>query len=174
MNSKIVIEKNVPIPVREALGKYPFHLLELGDSFLVSTKPFKNKSRTYVQSSLTNKFRSFCLARGLDWKCITRYEDENNVRIWRVDEEYLNKINKQRTGNIVVDKNIKPKPSNKYNFGQMQINDSFLTMPREGQSIKSLRANLQSCLKTYNARNKTNIEIVCRYEGKGIRTWRIK
>lgn len=169
MNNEIVIEKNVPIPIKNSMGTYPFHLLEIGDSF----KVLYDKEKKVTQQNIHNMFRSFCVQRKLNWKCIVRNEGEY-IRIWRIDPDKRIEYKNQFGIELKIEKDKKPKPSNKYNFGQMQINDSFYCEPREGQNIKALRSNIQHSLKSYCALNNLYIEIVCRYEGKGIRTWRIK
>lgn len=73
---EIIIDKNIPIPYKHYLGgsKYPFHKLEVGDSFLlpdsIGAKAFRTSATQYGKRH--------------NMKFLTR-KVENGVRIWRTE-----------------------------------------------------------------------------------------
>ncbi len=68
----IVVEKNVPIPPTHDRGnkKYPFHTMEVGDSFVTETANVYNSVRFYVRKNPDKEFTS-------------RKVGENQWRVWR-------------------------------------------------------------------------------------------
>lgn len=85
------IEKNIPIPPRfhsgssrgrsfPELTRYPFHLMEIGDSFL-STADFGESTfhhRKRVRSSATSAEKRYGKL-----YTVRRLKNENGIRVWR-------------------------------------------------------------------------------------------
>jgi len=75
---EFVIEKGIPIPEKELKQKYPYNLMEVGDSFkLVS---IDNKDIVRLQTSAVQYRRRF----NNDRRFVVRRISENEIRIWRV------------------------------------------------------------------------------------------
>jgi len=75
------IEKNIPIPKRVRNRVYPFHLMEVGDSFFKEIESNKNiyaeKQKIYLaiwRNSQRNTEKKFTTA-----------SVENGIRIWRTE-----------------------------------------------------------------------------------------
>jgi hypothetical protein len=68
----IEIEKDVPIPADHERGtrKYPFHTMEVGDSFATDTANIYNSVRFFVRKNPDKAFTS-------------RKVGENQWRVWR-------------------------------------------------------------------------------------------
>jgi hypothetical protein len=69
----IALEKGKEIPKKQKEGKYPYHLMEVGDSF-------------YIEGEILSKV---CNASYREWKRtgrkFTARKIDNGVRVWRVE-----------------------------------------------------------------------------------------
>ena len=70
-----VIEKNIPVSQQKRAPKYPFHLMENGDSFIV---PIKGGEVKKVSTSLYNAARMANVR-------ITTRTGTDHVRVWKID-----------------------------------------------------------------------------------------
>lgn len=83
------IEKNIPIPEPKKRGPkkgeggrtptYPFKEMEVGDSFIYSTKSTESMMRSAGCAA-----RGWAKKVGLNWKFTVRRLDEG-IRIWRIE-----------------------------------------------------------------------------------------
>lgn len=73
MNTKIKIEKGIPLPVARSRKKsiWPFDEMKIGDSFLMPKKLSRASSNASNHAKKLNK------------KFACRKVDENNTRVWR-------------------------------------------------------------------------------------------
>lgn len=81
--SSFVIEKNVPKPDKRlgVASKYPFKLMEIGDSFVVSLAETDSENIERLQARLAASGRDFLGRGGVS----TRIADDRlSVRVWRV------------------------------------------------------------------------------------------
>jgi hypothetical protein len=72
------IDKNIPIPNNTKIHKYPFHLMEIGDSIGLQTKDEARSARNSAylwakRNNLINKFTYLKVK-----------EDKFNYRMWRI------------------------------------------------------------------------------------------
>ena len=74
-----IIEKDIPIPQKELKQKYPYNLMEIGDSFAVQTTD--NKWITRLQTSAVQYRRRFNNTR----KFKVMRVNENEIRCWRIE-----------------------------------------------------------------------------------------
>ena len=79
MEPEIKIEKNIPIPPsgRGRCRIYPYHKMEIGDSFYI---PEKKRS---AQQSISGSFALFIEKHKPDWKFTCR-RWKDGLRVWRV------------------------------------------------------------------------------------------
>jgi hypothetical protein len=70
-NKSYFIEKNIPMP-EQRYAKYPFSVMEIGDSFFAETKA----------SSLLTTANYFLKKHNKNWEFTVRKEN-NGTRIWR-------------------------------------------------------------------------------------------
>jgi hypothetical protein len=82
----IKIEQNVPIPDRHKNGKiikfkYPLHIMEVGDSFLIKATSEEEKYK--VSRSLCTCVRQWRLRHKSKKQFITKREDKG-IRTWRI------------------------------------------------------------------------------------------
>jgi len=69
----IEIEKGIPAPAKETIRrKYPFHMMEIGDSFFVP-----GRERTQMCSSIAN-------AKKTTGFLFTSHSVNGGVRVWRI------------------------------------------------------------------------------------------
>lgn len=85
MNNLFKIEQNVPLPVIPrgapvAPVKYPWHELNIGDSFFV---PLVDKTIMSIRGSINIDLKKFTNQSGSKIKITTRAID-NGVRVWRL------------------------------------------------------------------------------------------
>ncbi len=84
---KFIIEKGIPVPPEETLGKYsrvkqesyPFGEMEVGDSFIIADV----YSRDAMQKK-GNAARNWSNNGGHNAKFALRKTEDNKVRIWRI------------------------------------------------------------------------------------------
>jgi len=80
--NEITIDKDIPIPQnitsRQGRTKYPFRIMEVGDSFLI---PCDKKDRKRVTSTISSTIARFKLELKHEY---TRACVDGGVRIWRV------------------------------------------------------------------------------------------
>lgn len=78
MQKTYKVEKGIPIPPKKTFSKYPFAILEIGDSFLV---PFKGNHSN--PGLLANRVGANC--RRFVGKKFCYRIIEDGVRVWRIE-----------------------------------------------------------------------------------------
>jgi hypothetical protein len=75
------IEKGVAVPATRSEGKYPFRVMEIGDSFFVPCEEAVRVARAHTIKTAAKKFR----APG-QWRFVVRSVPAG-IRVWKVTDE---------------------------------------------------------------------------------------
>ena len=83
----IKVEKGVPVPERKVLYSiFPFHEMEVGDSFLVERGRFGKKYFALIRQLIYAKAKEYKLETGHDARFITTIDRAaNGVRCFRIE-----------------------------------------------------------------------------------------
>lgn len=82
----IVIEKNIPIPNKKKhYSMFPFEIMSVGDSFLVTKKELKKTSLLQLKHFLWGKAREYIVENDINAKFSFHFERENDgVRVFKI------------------------------------------------------------------------------------------
>lgn len=82
------IDKGIPVPDSDMRVKYPFDLMDIGDSFIMQVPDGKKISS--VQTSIISSFKRWNKKKGYDFVIITRRESSGDgklcIRAWLKDK----------------------------------------------------------------------------------------